>query len=83
MRPPRFDPEDWCHCPDGRHLNRYLAQGETVEEQAIVHAFFLASTYPWLEEIEEANRRFLGPDPTSEENWTWVRETRERELDHL
>lgn len=80
MRPPRFPLSEWCQCPEGRHLNRYLAQGDTDEERAIVDAFYQASRFPWSGEIEEANRRFLGPDPTSAENWAWVRATEDREL---
>lgn len=74
---------EWCGCADGRHLNRYLAQGDTPEEIAIVDAFYQAATLPYPEEIEEANRRFLGPDPTSAENWAWVRATADRELYRL
>ena len=83
MRPPRFPLSEWCGCADGRHLNRYLAQGDTDAEREIVDAFYQASSFPCPEEIAEANRRFLGPDPASAENWEWVRATADRELDHL
>lgn len=82
MKPPRMPLEEYCECPDGRHVRRFLPQPETPEEEALIKAYDNAYNWADVADLTEAIERFMR-DGATDENMAWAQQTEDRSLDRL
>jgi hypothetical protein len=80
MRPPKMSIDEYCACPDGRHVHRFLPVPETPEERALIAAYDSAYIWPDLVDLTEAIERFTRDGATAE-NMTWASGFEDRSLD--
>lgn len=72
MLPPKLPLAEYCECPDGRHVNRFLPRPETDAERELIDTYDQAFIYPDPEDLAEAVERFMRDGPTAE-NLAWAR----------
>lgn len=82
MKPPRMPLGEYCGCPDGRHVRRFLPQPETPAEEELIATYDAA--YIWADAVDliEAIERFTR-DGVTAENLEWARGFEDRSLDRL
>lgn len=82
MLPPKMPLSEYCACPDGRHVRRFLPIPETDLEKQLIELYI--SNYQWADETDLADTigRFMEAGPTVE-NFTWARYTEHRMVDRF
>lgn len=82
MKPPRMSLDEYCACPDGRHVRRFLPQPETPAEEELIAAYSEAYIWPDVVDLVEAIERFMRDGATAE-NLAWAAGFEDRSLDRL
>jgi hypothetical protein len=82
MKPPRMPLNEYCACPSGSHVRRFLPVPETDEERDLINAY--DNAYTWADEVDlaEAIERFMR-DGAAAENLVWARGFEDRSLDRI
>jgi hypothetical protein len=73
---------EYCGCPNGRHVHRFLPQPETPAEEELIAAYDEAYIWPDMVDLTEAVERFTRDGATAE-NLAWAAGFEDRSLDRM